>query len=170
MTRLAQEKRILALLKAARPAEWTDPLRRAGEVPLPMILMLSPRIAQYNARIKELRAAGYDIRCRSEWVNGERHTFYRLVAEPKGSALHPLSPEKATAAASRASTAGAGTLPPSPPSPRAGATPAPASTSPAARREQPHSPRQSVSDAAERRQAVGGTAAGDSVQLELRLC
>jgi hypothetical protein len=181
MKRLAQGERILALLRALGGCA------SGAEVPLPAILALSPRIAQHTARITELRHAGYDIRCRSEWVNGDRHTFYRLVANKGNRASLSQTRDDALepAGASRASTAGAGPNPPSPPSPRAGATPAPAILlSPAARREQPDSPQSSARGAVvrlpltmpsdsrgtERRQAVRGTAAGDSLQLELRLC
>ena len=46
-------------------------------VPLPVILNLF--IANYRARISELRRAGYPIELRNEWVNGKRHTAYRLA-------------------------------------------------------------------------------------------
>jgi len=60
-----QRGRILALLIDAR-----------GEVPLPAILALG--IAQYGARIHELRALGFRIENRKERVNGVLHTFFRL--------------------------------------------------------------------------------------------
>ena len=46
-------------------------------MPLPMILALF--IANYRARFSELRRKGYQIELRDEWVNGQRHTAYRLV-------------------------------------------------------------------------------------------
>jgi hypothetical protein len=61
-----QRGRILALLiKAA-----------SGWVPLPEILALG--IAQYNARVHELRALGFRIENRKERVNGLLHTYFRL--------------------------------------------------------------------------------------------
>jgi len=65
---MKQSDRILELLKL-REGEW---------VPLPDILKLG--IAQYNARIKELRAdlatQGYKIRNRWEFVDGQKHSWY----------------------------------------------------------------------------------------------
>lgn len=57
---------------------------RVGEwVPLPQILELRPRIAQYNARIYELRIEGgkegFAIDCKTETsADGETLSWYRL--------------------------------------------------------------------------------------------
>jgi len=64
-----QHIKILALLR-----------NRKGWVPLPDILALG--IAQYNARIHELREIGYDIQNKTEWVKGVRHSWFLLVSEP----------------------------------------------------------------------------------------
>ena len=78
-----QRAKILALLTAAK----------GGEVPLPPIKALS---AQYNARIYELRRAGFRIPApRMETVNGQRHSWYRLVQQPD------RPPESAKAATPR---------------------------------------------------------------------
>jgi hypothetical protein len=47
-------------------------------VPLPQILKLG--IAQYNARILELRRLGLVIENKTERVNGARHSWFRLVS------------------------------------------------------------------------------------------
>jgi hypothetical protein len=52
-------------------------LQSKQEVGLPEILGFG--IAQYNARIKELREAGHDIRNRTKLVDGVKHSWYRLV-------------------------------------------------------------------------------------------
>jgi hypothetical protein len=65
--RPTQCERILEVLRDAN-GEW---------VPLPKILALG--IAQYNARIFQLRAAGHDIENRTEEVDGETHSWYRLL-------------------------------------------------------------------------------------------
>ena len=63
-----QRAHILRLLIAAR-GDW---------VSLPEIMACA---AQYNARILELRRMGFNIpKPRMETVNGERHTWYRLLA------------------------------------------------------------------------------------------
>ncbi len=49
-------------------------------VPLPQILALG--IAQYNARILELRRLGFVIENKTERVNGARHSWFRLVNSP----------------------------------------------------------------------------------------
>jgi hypothetical protein len=59
--------RIFEVLRDAN-GEW---------VPLPKILALG--IAQYNARIFQLRAAGHNIENRTEEVDGETHSWYRLL-------------------------------------------------------------------------------------------
>jgi hypothetical protein len=48
-----------------------------GWVPLPAILHLG--IAQYNARIFELRKDGHTIENKTETLDGTRHSWYRLV-------------------------------------------------------------------------------------------
>ena len=67
MGKITQQQRILNLLKS-RLNEW---------IPLPQILDL--HIAQYGTRIKELRASGHDIKSKTEWVAGERHSWFRLI-------------------------------------------------------------------------------------------
>src|SRR5260221_4277512 len=63
-----QSEKILGLLRAAHGA-W---------VPLPEILALG--IAQYNARIFDLRRQGFTIENRTEVVGNERHSWFRLVS------------------------------------------------------------------------------------------
>jgi hypothetical protein len=69
--RITQQKRILTLLNS-RPNQW---------VPLPDILDL--HIAQYGTRIKELRADGFQIENKTEWINGARHSWFRLVPQER---------------------------------------------------------------------------------------
>ena len=70
-SRGTQRARLLGLLIDAR----------GREVPLTEIMGL--RIAQYAARICELRKLGFRIpRPRIEVVNGQKHTFYRLDSGP----------------------------------------------------------------------------------------
>lgn len=68
-----QQNKLLSLLQHYH-REW---------VPLPAILQLG--IAQYNARIKELRAQGYVIENKTLWLNGIRHSWFRLFnrGEPR---------------------------------------------------------------------------------------
>ena len=66
-----QHTRILALLRS-RPGQW---------IPLPEILGLG--IAQYNARIKELREEGYEIKNKTDWVAGVRHSWFCLEARER---------------------------------------------------------------------------------------
>jgi hypothetical protein len=47
-----------------------------GWVPLPEILAL--KVAQYNARLSELREQGFKIINRTERVNGKTHSWFRL--------------------------------------------------------------------------------------------
>lgn len=54
------------------------------EVPLPEILALG--IAQYNARIFELRRLGFRIKNRTKEINGVKHSWFRLVHGPERSA------------------------------------------------------------------------------------
>jgi len=67
MVRDTQQKRILNLLRNYAP-NWC---------PLPEILALG--IGQYNARLLELRRAGYQIENKIETHGEGRHSFYRLV-------------------------------------------------------------------------------------------
>jgi hypothetical protein len=66
---------------------------KGGWVPLPDILALG--IAQYNARILELRQLGFDIENKTECVNRIRHSWFRLVVkrqsvtEPQSAAVVP---------------------------------------------------------------------------------
>jgi hypothetical protein len=53
---------------------------RGSWVPLPEILALG--IAQYNARLWELRRLGFVIENKSESLDGARHSWYRLVSSP----------------------------------------------------------------------------------------
>src|SRR5690349_8354193 len=62
-----QSQKILEVLRAANGA-W---------VPLPEILSLG--IAQYNARVYELRRRGFDIQNKTEIVDGVKHSAYRLI-------------------------------------------------------------------------------------------
>lgn len=61
-----QRAEILALLKSWYP----------NEVPTPEVAKLA---LQYNTRIKELREAGWPIKNRKEKVNGQWHTWFRLL-------------------------------------------------------------------------------------------
>jgi len=65
-----QRARILGVLLQAR-GEW---------VPLPEILAL--RVAQYGARIHELRRLGFRIRNRTEHRDGQVFSYFRLEAGP----------------------------------------------------------------------------------------
>ncbi len=55
-----------------------------------------PLAKQYGARIWTLRRwlwpQGLDISCEEEWVDGQCHSWYRLIASPT-SAAPPLTPE-----------------------------------------------------------------------------
>jgi hypothetical protein len=62
-----QIEKLSALFKE-RPNQW---------IPLPDILRLG--LAQYNARIYDMRAAGWDIRNRIESVGGSRHSWFMYV-------------------------------------------------------------------------------------------
>ncbi len=61
-----QQVKLLALLQE-HTGDW---------VPLPAILRLG--IAQYNARILDLRRQGHDIRNKNKWVEGTRHSWFGL--------------------------------------------------------------------------------------------
>jgi hypothetical protein len=58
-------------------------------VPLPAILALG--IAQYGARILELRRRGFVIENRTERITGarQRHSWFRLINSPAQSAWKP---------------------------------------------------------------------------------
>ena len=56
-----------------RPGQW---------IPLPVILEL--HIAQYNARIWDLRGVGMTIENRTEVVDGVRHSFFRYMGNTEG--------------------------------------------------------------------------------------
>jgi hypothetical protein len=68
-SRSTQRARILKLLIDAR----------GGEVSLPEILACA---AQYNSRIFELRRLGFKITNRTEGINGNRRSWFRLVWGP----------------------------------------------------------------------------------------
>jgi hypothetical protein len=76
-SRTTQRSRILALLIGARGA-W---------VPLREILALG--IAQYNARLFELRRMGFVLQNRVERRDGQRYSFFRLVASTTQVATSP---------------------------------------------------------------------------------
>jgi len=65
--RRTQKEALLDLFEK-RPNYW---------IPLPVIMMLG--IAQYNARIFELRRSGHDIRNKAEVVDGQRHTYFMYI-------------------------------------------------------------------------------------------
>lgn len=75
-----QAETILALLRSAHGA-W---------VPLPEILALG--IAQYNARIFELRKRGLNIENRTERIDGVCHSCFRLVDSPAVPVPAPSKP------------------------------------------------------------------------------
>lgn len=58
----------------AHPNEW---------VPLTEVLRL--QVAQYNSRIKELRAEGYTIKNKTEYVGSSKHSWFMYLpgGEPK---------------------------------------------------------------------------------------
>ena|ERR1035437_6465176 len=76
-----QSEKILTLLRSARGA-W---------VPLPEILALG--IAQYNARIFELRKR-FTIENRTETIDGVRHSWFRFVDSPTVPAPAPSKPSE----------------------------------------------------------------------------
>lgn len=65
--RVSQRGRILRLLLSA------------DEIPLPAILELG--VAQYCARLNELRRAGFHIKNRTARVNGNVHSWYSLISD-----------------------------------------------------------------------------------------
>lgn len=71
--RPSQTARIVNLLRSRSP-EW---------VPLPEILDLKPRISQFSARVWEARHRwSLPIENRMETINGEKHSWFRLVEAP----------------------------------------------------------------------------------------
>lgn len=66
------QRQELALLFNNHPNQW---------IPLPDILRLG--IAQYNARVHELRRAGYHIENKVEVVGGRKHSWFRHVVGQK---------------------------------------------------------------------------------------
>ena len=78
-----QSEKLLALLRSAHGA-W---------VPLPEILALG--IAQYNARIFELRKRGLNIENRTETIDGVRRSWFRLVDSPASETPKPQAPKPA---------------------------------------------------------------------------
>jgi hypothetical protein len=60
------------------------------------IYEIFPLAQQYDARIWTLRRwlwpEGFDISCEEEWVDGQCHSWYRLIVSPT-SAAPPLTPE-----------------------------------------------------------------------------
>ncbi len=69
-----QQQKVLALLEANKD-EW---------VPLPSIMALG--IAQYNARIYELRKLGKRILNKTKEINGIKHSWFCLSG-PEGPGL-----------------------------------------------------------------------------------
>jgi hypothetical protein len=65
---------------------------RCGWVGLPQILELG--IAQYSARIFELRRLGFNIENRTERVNGSRRSWFRLVNSAPAPETPKPEPEK----------------------------------------------------------------------------
>src|SRR5580692_5550093 len=70
-----QRGKIIELLKAAD----------GGWVSLPEIMDCAD---QYNARIFELRRLGFRIENRTKEIAGVRHSWFRLVTEPKRATLN----------------------------------------------------------------------------------
>jgi hypothetical protein len=64
---------------------------KGGWIPLPEILALG--IAQYGARILELRRLGFNIENRTEHVDGVRHSWFRLLNSPATPAPEPTKTE-----------------------------------------------------------------------------
>ena len=65
-----QRQKLLELLQS-RPNQW---------IPLPEIMRLG--LAQYNARILELRHSGYKIENKIQDIEGIRHSWFKLVPQP----------------------------------------------------------------------------------------
>jgi len=64
---MTQRQRMAAMFES-RPNEW---------IPLPEILAMG--VAQYGARVLELRRAGMEIENRTRTINGQKHSWFRLV-------------------------------------------------------------------------------------------
>jgi hypothetical protein len=79
-----QRDRLLDLLKAGR-GDW---------IPLPETLALG--IAQYSARIHELRKLGYGIENRKERDGDVLHTYFRLSGTNGASVIVKLKQENST--------------------------------------------------------------------------
>lgn len=74
-SRPSQTARIVDLLRSRSP-HW---------VGLPEILDMRPRISQFSARVWEARHRwGLPIENKVEIVNGEKHSWFRLVEKPTG--------------------------------------------------------------------------------------
>jgi hypothetical protein len=69
--RNTQRDKLLELLRS-RAGQW---------VSLPEILELG--FAQFGARIFELRRLGFPILNRTERINGQKHSWYRLESTPR---------------------------------------------------------------------------------------
>lgn len=67
MNNQSQAARIKNFL-SSRPNQWVS-----------LSELLDLHIAQYNARIKELRAAGVIIENKTEWIAGKRYSSFRYV-------------------------------------------------------------------------------------------
>jgi hypothetical protein len=65
---------------------------RGGRVSLPAILALG--IAQYNARVHELRRMGFAIVNERERVNGQLRTWFRLISGPPPSSDQEFQQQK----------------------------------------------------------------------------
>jgi hypothetical protein len=78
---------------------------RLGEwVPLPELLDIRPRIAQFSARIYEARhKLGLHIENKVETINGEKHSWFRLLEHP--AALRPEEPSLVACTTAMADTA-----------------------------------------------------------------
>lgn len=73
MDKLNQCDRILALLKNADPVDGRY---------VTLLQILNLRIANYRARVSEMRKRGAIIECHTEWIDGIRYSWYRLLKEP----------------------------------------------------------------------------------------
>jgi hypothetical protein len=71
--KVTQRDVVLSLLRDARAR---------GE-PLDLPSILNSRIAQYSARLNELRSRGFQIENRTERVNGTVRSWYELVHDPE---------------------------------------------------------------------------------------
>ena len=70
--KISTQKARIANLFLSRPNQW-----------IPLTEILGLYIAQYNARIFELRRDGMNIENKIEAVNGVRHTWFRYVPKIK---------------------------------------------------------------------------------------